>query len=514
MSPPVAERWLVCFKPQIGKGGDAGVPRAPWQARARLFCFPYAGGGASGYRGWADALPAGIEVGAIQLPGREDRIRQEPFTDLNRLLDALVEALQPHLDRPFAFFGHSMGSLIAFELTRRLRRLGGPLPVHLFVSGRPAPQLPLPEQQLHTLPDADLRKALVELGGTSAQVLAHDELMSLLMPMIRADLTLCETYVYQPEEPLPCPLTIFGGLLDQRTQQQELEAWREQTRGRFHLQVFPGNHFFLNPFQREVCQQIAQDLDWSLEASLRHESPLLPPGEVHLYRANLAQEAGNWQRWWPTLNAEEQQRAVHFAFASDRQHFVVCRGILRAILARYLSLPPQEVRFTAGPHGKPALDPAQGQAGLRFNLTHSEGLALYAMAWNREVGIDLERIRDQVEHQEIARRFFSPREARALEQLSGTERLKGFYRCWTRKEAVLKASGHGLLFPLDQVEVLGLPDHPGGLLTLRDQPGLPGTWTLRDLDVEPEYLAALVVEGDAWILKSCRWCMEEGSRSS
>jgi len=212
----------------------------------RLFCFPYAGGGASIFRTWPERLPSDIEVCAIQLPGREDRLRETPFARILSLIDELADVLNPYMDLPFAFFGHSLGSLISFELTRRLRRQKAPCPLQLFISGCRAPQIPDPDPPIHHLPDAEFIEELSRFNGTPKAVLDNSELMEVFLPLLRSDIRLYETYVYDHEAPLDCPISAFGGLEDEEVSREELAAWCDQTRSRFSMQVFPGDHFFLN----------------------------------------------------------------------------------------------------------------------------------------------------------------------------------------------------------------------------------------------------------------------------
>jgi medium-chain acyl-[acyl-carrier-protein] hydrolase len=229
-------------------------------ARLRLFCFPHAGGAASIYRNWADDLPPEIEVCPIQLPGREGRFREAPFTRLAPLVDALTPALLPHLDTPFALFGHSLGALIGFELARRLQRQHGAKPVRLFVSGHNAPQIPDSEPPIHHLPEPQFVDALRQLNGTLEEVLQHAELMELLLPVLRADFTAAETYSYTAGEALECPISVFGGLDDRQTSYEGLEAWRDQTRRECKVHIVPGDHFFLNGSRALLLRAIAQDL--------------------------------------------------------------------------------------------------------------------------------------------------------------------------------------------------------------------------------------------------------------
>ena len=246
-SPPPSERWLAYREPN---------PRA----RLRLFCFPYAGGGASVYRGWGAALPGDVEVCPVQLPGRESRLREAPFSHWEPLVAALAEVLPPYFEMPFAFFGHSMGALLAFELARALRRTGGPLPLALFVSGRRSPQLPAREEPIHTLPEPEFIAKLRELNGTPEEVLQHSELMRLLLPILRADFGVNETYEYRDEEPFDFGISAFGGLGDEDVTKEDVELWRTQTRGRFRLRMLPGDHFFLHGARDLIAEALSRDL--------------------------------------------------------------------------------------------------------------------------------------------------------------------------------------------------------------------------------------------------------------
>ena len=241
------------------------IPKPSPQARLRLFCFPYAGGGASVFYPWARLLPPEVEVCAVQLPGREGRLIEPPISDLMELVDRLYDALVPYFDRPFAFFGHSNGGLMAFELARRLRREGRPGPVHLYVGGRPAPQLPLTEEPIHSLPEAEFMDTLRRFNGTPEEILENKEIMQLISPTLRADFSLGETYVYQDGAPLEIPVSAYGGHADAEVEQAQVEAWREQTTDAFHLVMFPGDHFFLNGDR----QQVLDELDRELREDLR-----------------------------------------------------------------------------------------------------------------------------------------------------------------------------------------------------------------------------------------------------
>lgn len=229
-------------------------------AQTRLFCFPYAGGNAGSFRPWSNLLPNSVQVLAVQPPGRGERLSEPPFKHLPDLIDVLGPTFLPFLDRPFGFFGHSMGALIGFELTRWLRRTKNPLPVHFFVSGRRAPQFNEEELPSHDLPEAEFIERLRELNGTPHEVLDHPELMKLMIPLLRADFSVCETYRHEVEPPLNCPMTVFGGLGDVEVPRERLEPWKEHTTSTFSLHMLPGDHFFIHSAQNEITRVIAQKL--------------------------------------------------------------------------------------------------------------------------------------------------------------------------------------------------------------------------------------------------------------
>ena len=203
---------------------------------------------------------------------------------------------------------------------------------------------------------------------------------------------------------------------------------------------------------------------------------------------------------WQTLTADECQRAERYVFQKDRTHFVVARGLLRVLLGRYLRQEPQHLRFTYGPHGKPALATDTSGMSLRFNVSHSHGLALYAITYGREVGVDVERIRPKVVHEKIAEHFFSPREVTILRALPTPLQATAFFACWTRKEAYIKAKGDGLALPLSQFEVSLAPGEPAALLRTAWDLQEAACWALQDLAPAPGYRAAVAVAGHDWHL--------------
>jgi len=245
-------------------------PANPWlsisqpnpEARLRLFCFPYAGGAASFYRAWHHDLPATVDVCAIQLPGREQRIRERPFTDMGTLVATLVPILRPYLDQPFAFFGHSMGALIAYEVAQQIQQQYGQAPTHLFVSGRRAPMLPEVDTLLHTLPSDDLflHELQQRYNNLPALLLTNQELRALFTPLLRADFTLVETYSNPMPTRLSCPLIALGGTEDPRASQADLHAWQSLTTADFALHTYPGAHFYLNEQRAPLLATIARYL--------------------------------------------------------------------------------------------------------------------------------------------------------------------------------------------------------------------------------------------------------------
>ena|ERR1700749_1436418 len=226
----------------------------------RLFCFPYAGGSSAIFQRWQAALPDAVEVWPAQLPGRGTRLSETPYKESRPLVGELCDQIAPHLDKPFAFFGHSMGALIAFELARELRRRGHPLPLCLYVSGRSAPQLESRDAPKHDLPEEEFIAELRKLNGTPKEILENAELIRIMSPLLRADFAVCETYRYESEPPLACPVAAFGGLQDFEVGRERIAAWREQTSGAFSLRMLPGDHFFLNSHSTLLLQLLTQDL--------------------------------------------------------------------------------------------------------------------------------------------------------------------------------------------------------------------------------------------------------------
>lgn len=240
------------------------IPNSMPQAHLRLFCFSYAGGSAGIYYSWFHYLKD-VEVCAIQYPGREKRILEPLLSDFRSMVDALVPAILPLLTKPFAFFGHSLGAIICFELAHRLYDEYALSPQHLFVAAHRAPQLPDPRPSLHQLPLDEFKKELQRLGGTPQSILANAELMNILLPILRADFAVGKTFVYSPRKALGCAISAFGGEQDFSVSQQELEGWQSQTTGSFSLKMFKGGHFFIHTEQTPLLASIAQGLEHTLQ---------------------------------------------------------------------------------------------------------------------------------------------------------------------------------------------------------------------------------------------------------
>lgn len=237
----------------------ASMSTSPWlvgsaQAapRLRLYCFSYAGGGAHAYASWQAALGPQIEVRAVQLPGRGTRMHEAPYTAMAPLVQAFAQQLLGQDDLPFAFFGHSMGALVALEVAHFCQRKRLPMPQQLIVSGATAPRYRGTPRALHQLPDAELIAELRKYGGSPPEVLNHLELMELLLPMIRADFQLIEQYAYRPTVPLAMPVTVLVGADDREATVVHADKWQEETTGPCAVHTFAGGHFFIQSEREAV----------------------------------------------------------------------------------------------------------------------------------------------------------------------------------------------------------------------------------------------------------------------
>ncbi|WP_435211282.1 thioesterase II family protein [Streptomyces sp. bgisy034] len=252
MSPLVQDPWTLVPRPQVG-------------APVRLLCFPHAGAGAAAYRHLAELLLPCAELRIVRLPGRERRWSEPAHASLEPLLLDLAEGLAPHLDpapgQRLAFFGHSMGALVAFELARLLRARGARMPDSLLVSGLDAPHRPRTGRAvMHSLDDDAFAARLPHYGGLPRELLDQPELLKMFLPTLRADFAVVETYRHRPEPPLEVPVAAYGGRADQETSVAGLAAWAELTAGPFRHRMFDGGHFYLTERPAEPAAEVAADL--------------------------------------------------------------------------------------------------------------------------------------------------------------------------------------------------------------------------------------------------------------
>jgi 4'-phosphopantetheinyl transferase len=228
----------------------------------------------------------------------------------------------------------------------------------------------------------------------------------------------------------------------------------------------------------------------------------LPENEVHLWRIDLDQVGGAEANWKRVLSPDEVARALRFHFARDRQNFTATRALLRILLGTYIGCRPEKVALIYGDKEKPSLDATPGAEHLQFNISHSGSRALLAFARGRELGVDIEEIRNNFDHEKLARRFFSSSEQQQLAALPASERCPGFFRCWTRKEAYIKAHGAGVSLPLKDFDVSLSPGEQDALLATRPNGDEAALWSIRDIGAGEGYEAALCVKGQGWILRS------------
>lgn len=243
-TPVRTNPWLACWTPVA-------------EARLRLFCFPYAGSGASVYRGWSRDLRGDVEVCPVQYPGRETRIREPAQTSLMALVQQAATGLADRLDRPYAFFGHSMGALVAFELARELAKRGLRPPEHVVLSGFRSPLLPYVSALPFDLPTPEFVDRLRQLDGTPKQALDCPELLDVFLPILRADCQACDEYRLTDRAPLACPMAVFGGVDDPDAGEDVLRQWQALAGSSFTLRMFDGGHFFVQSARAQVLAELS-----------------------------------------------------------------------------------------------------------------------------------------------------------------------------------------------------------------------------------------------------------------
>jgi medium-chain acyl-[acyl-carrier-protein] hydrolase len=256
---------LVALRNSIEVDEWLYVPRAAALAGLRLFCFPPAGMGAAYFRTWAGVLSDGVELHAVQLPGRTMRLAEPPLTSIPNLVEPIVSAISVRLDRPAIFFGHSMGAVLATEVAREFMTRNFPSPVHLFVSGRRPPHMPDPMSPLHALPDdAFIAEINRRYGGIPPAILGSPEVLALLLPALRADIMALETFPAKLRAALSIPISVFGGDCDPLTPRSHLDAWKSETTGPVETHLFPGGHFYLERETRAVIATMLKTISLPL----------------------------------------------------------------------------------------------------------------------------------------------------------------------------------------------------------------------------------------------------------
>lgn len=230
-------------------------------AELRLFCFPYAGGSSAIFSSWWRSLPSFVQVVSIQLPGRGNRLSEQPWRRMDQLADAIAEDVLPVFEeKAFAFYGHSMGAVLMFEVARRLARQNKTQPEFLLISGRRAPHIPDDDPITYNLPRKELIEDLKRLNGTPKEVLESEELMALMEPMLRADFEVVQTYQYTQSPPLDCPFIVMGGMDDTEVKREYLEGWRMHTSSVYSMTMFPGGHFFLHSHKEPLLKFLSKTL--------------------------------------------------------------------------------------------------------------------------------------------------------------------------------------------------------------------------------------------------------------
>lgn len=257
----------------------------------QLFCFPYAGGNAQIFRHWQRRFSPDVDICLVHLPGRERRIGEPPFTRLTSLVEALADAMEPQLHRPLAFYGHSMGSLISFELAHELHRRYGIAPVAIFLSGHGAPPTSRTEPPSFTLSDEEFMARLEKYNGTPRELLHDPEAREFFLPLLRADFAVVDSYEYVPGPPLPCPITAYGGLQDPGVSVEHLQAWHKHTSATCKTRMFAGDHFFLQTCATDFVTILRRDVLASMNSAGDHNDLFKSASEVGIARLKSFQTA-------------------------------------------------------------------------------------------------------------------------------------------------------------------------------------------------------------------------------
>ncbi len=244
-------------------------PKPNHSAKYRLFCFPYAGGGALVYRNWPNFFPENFEVCFVHLPGREKRLNEKPFRDVFSLVEALIPGLLPYLDKPFIFFGYSMGALIGYETASILQKKFNVRPELLVVSAHNAPGVCVNEEKVHTLDDERFIQKLREMKGTDEALLQNKEIMDLLLPILRADFAISENYSSKENYSLNCPIMAIGGTEDPDVPEKNLSLWQNYTNSLFNLRMLQGGHFFIHRNEKMLTELIVKEVKQNSKFNLK-----------------------------------------------------------------------------------------------------------------------------------------------------------------------------------------------------------------------------------------------------
>ncbi len=504
-------------------------PRPNPDAAVRLYCVPYAGAGIAAFARWVDFLPS-ADVGILRLPGRESRLQEPCCAAIEEAANVLLQGIDASDCRPVVLFGHSMGALVAFEAARLLDAAGLPIRM-LVVSGRRAPSLREPLTPVSHLPEPEfLAEVQSRYGAIDAALLDDPELRGLLVPTLRADITMVERYRYRPATPLSCPIVAYGGTSDPHAPGDDLREWNRETTARCEVRLFPGGHFFIQERRDEVLARLRADLasvppsppgkesedrtpaspEWNaavdrlrgIRGRPAHAAPPRPypaSGTLHFWTIDLRADDADVSRLFATLDEQERHRANRFATSSLRRRFIVAHAALRQILSLYLGVPARSVTTARTASGKPGLVGSP----LGFSLAHSRDLAVCALATDRRIGADVEALRIVEDADDLVRRYFSEDEARQYMRLPLPDRVRAFLTMWTRKEAFVKATGEGLSRPLDSFSVSAAWNAPR-LLSVKDGENA-GDWSMETLEAAPGYVASVACDGPVLSVLRLAW---------
>ncbi|MEJ7648077.1 MAG: thioesterase domain-containing protein [Nakamurella sp.] len=413
-----------------------------------VLCLPYAGGGASAFRGWAEAFAPQVDIRPVQLPGRESRWAEEPEIDPG----ALAAAISETVTGDYLIYGHSMGARLGYETVRSLAATGGPLPRRLVIGGSPPPDLRLDGdlKDLSRRSDEEMITRLARLGGMPQEVLDSPELIELLLPAIRADFTWIDDYRWEPGPALPIPVTAVCGRRDGVCLPWTGLGWARHSAPGFRLRTMPGGHFFLH----EQFGLLGGLLRAETADTVRPASTVRP-GEVHLLLADLDTiDDGELAGLADQLAPEEHDRAARFVDPRDARRFTARRGIAREVLSRFGSQ-YSRAPLPTGAHGKPELPD-----GPQVSWSHRDGRLLLAAA-AVPLGVDHETEHALPDTAQLATSILHSDELVRLADVPEQEHSRELLRAWTAKEAVLKCTGQGLAVEPTSLGLQQQDEHAG-----------------------------------------------------